>query len=161
MYAKALRWLLLSLVVAGIVASLWRMRQGAMADATLPGLASAPTSAPASQASGKLIVYYFHGNTRCTTCNKIERLTQTTLERDFAEALRSGNILWLVVNTDEPQNAHFTKDFELSFSSVVLAKPGSAPGPWWKNLPQVWELHGDETKFRDYVREEVKAALVE
>lgn len=104
----------------------------------------------------KYIVYYFHGNFRCPSCKKIESYTDETVHLKFARQLKNGLILWRVVNTDEPANKHFLKDYQLFTKSVVVVEIKNGKQSRWKNLDKVWEYLGDKSKFSLYIENEIK-----
>ncbi len=104
--------------------------------------------------SNHVLVYYFHGNVRCQTCQKIEAYGEEAVQTAFAEALSSGEIQWKVVNVEESGNSHFIDDFELTNKTIVVAKPGETPK--WKKLDRVWELVGDKSAFLAYIQDEVR-----
>ena len=107
----------------------------------------------------KVVVYYFHGDRRCKTCNAIESNSKALLDLVFAEQMKSGTIEWRVRNTDEKKHAHFEKDFNLLFGSVVAVKMKDGKQVEWKNLQKVWELVWDKDEFNSYLETEVKAYL--
>ncbi|MFH1665235.1 MAG: nitrophenyl compound nitroreductase subunit ArsF family protein [Candidatus Omnitrophota bacterium] len=109
----------------------------------------------------RLIVYYFHGNVRCANCHKIENYTEGTVENYFKEQLRSGKIVYKMINIEEKGNAHFIKDYELYTKSVVLSLVKDGKEAKYKNLTKVWEYLGNKTAFEDYERKEIKAFLKE
>ncbi|MGD8786887.1 MAG: nitrophenyl compound nitroreductase subunit ArsF family protein, partial [Phycisphaerales bacterium] len=90
-----------------------------------------------------VIVYYFYGNVRCVTCRKFESYTQELLQNTFAEEMEKGNLIWKMVNTDEPGNKHFMSDYELYTKSIVLVKISGGKQVKWKNLDKIWERVGD------------------
>ena len=65
------------------------------------------------------------------------------------------------MNVDEPQNEHFVQDYQLSSSSVVVARFTNGEQTDWKNLQLVWELVPDHDAFMVYVQEETKPFLEE
>jgi hypothetical protein len=107
----------------------------------------------------KVIVYYFYGNARCDTCIKIETYTQEALKSGFPDALNDGRIEWRPVNADEPTNAHFIRDYNLSFRSVVISDVKDGKQVGWKNLDKVWDLTGDKQGFIEYIQGNVKPYL--
>ncbi len=109
--------------------------------------------------SSKVIAYYFHGTRRCVSCRKIETYSREAIETGFAEALKSGELEWLVFNTDKAENKHFLDDYELYTRSLVLAKIEDGEEIEWKNLEKVWQLLGDKDGFIQYVQTEVKSFL--
>jgi hypothetical protein len=103
-----------------------------------------------------IIVYYFYNNVRCPTCHKIEAYTREAVQDGFAEAIRDGRLRWSPVNTDEPENDHFKKDYDLFTKSVVVAQIRGGRPTRWKNLELIWDLVGDKDAFLQYIRDEVR-----
>lgn len=95
----------------------------------------------------KTTIYYFHGNTRCATCNKMEKYTVSAVEEKFAQNLADGLLEIKVVNVDLPENKHFVQDYKLYTKAVILAKGNGQ----WKNLDRIWTLVKDEKNFRQYI----------
>ncbi len=117
-------------------------------------------AAPAAATTGTgTIVYYFHGNARCTTCKTIEAYADEAVHAAFGEDLDDGTLQWRVVNIDEPANRHFIQDFQLVTRSVVLAEYRDGKVVRSKNLDQVWQLVRDKQRFVDYVQDETQAFL--
>jgi len=114
---------------------------------------------PAPNANRHLVVYYFHGNFRCPTCNTIERLSRETIEKEFSQDLRAGRVMFQAVNTDEPDNRHFVQDYLLFAQSLVLVEYVDDKQTRWENRKRIWELVHDEPAFRKYVRDGVRAFL--
>ncbi len=117
----------------------------------------------AGKASAKpaqsIIVYYFHGNARCPTCYKLESYAKSAVESDFADAIKKGRCEWKTVNVDETGNRHFTNDYKLYTKSVIVSTVKDGKEISWKNLDQIWQLVHEEGKYREYIRNEVKACL--
>lgn len=103
-----------------------------------------------------ILVYYFYNNVRCPTCRKLEAYTQEAVQDGFAEAIRDGRLHWRPVNTDEPENEHFKKDYDLFTKSVVVAQIRGGRTTRWKNLELIWDLVGDKDAFLKYIRDEVR-----
>ncbi|MCB2156482.1 hypothetical protein KQI84_16525 [bacterium] len=100
------------------------------------------------------VVYYFHGNVRCTTCNAIEKQSRDAISTMFADQLDAGDMEWRLVNYDEPENTHFRDDFELAFQSVILTEERGDTILRWKNLPDIWtKIHETPQEFEEYVVE--------
>ena len=84
-----------------------------------------------------------------------EELAKQAVEQAFAGELSSGRVTWASVNLDEPENAHYDKDYKLTAQSVVLSEVRGDKEMRWKNLEKVWDLLSDEAAFTAYVQEEV------
>ena len=104
----------------------------------------------------KTIVYYFHGNMRCRTCNKIETYTKEAINTGFAGELAKGLLEIRVINTDKSENEHFIKDFQLTNRSIVLARNEEDKPKKWKNLDRIWLLVRKKEAFQSYIREEIQ-----
>ena len=105
------------------------------------------------------IVYYFYTNYRCETCELIEKYTGESVKEYFKNQLVDGTLIWKTVNTDEKGNEHFLDDYELYTKSVVLVRIRDGEEKSWKNLEEVWTYYDDETEFKTYVTNEVKAFI--
>jgi hypothetical protein len=115
---------------------------------------------PGKKVLDGVIVYYFHGDVRCTTCLTIEAYAREAVESGFAEELKKGRLEWRAVNVDRKGNEHFVRDFQLATRSVVLERLEDGRRKDWRNLQRVWELvMGDRETFVKYVRDETKAFL--
>jgi small redox-active disulfide protein 2 len=119
----------LLLAVVGVSLALMAMREMQRPEA--PG-----TVALAQQGT---IVYYFYGNHRCATCNRMEALT--------VKALKDKGVTYKAVNIDEPVNEHFVKDFQLDARVVVIQKDGK-----FKKMEKVWDLVEDEQAYIAYIQ---------
>jgi hypothetical protein len=115
------------------------------------------------QVDARVMVYYFHGNYRCATCNTIERLTHETVQERFADELASGTVQVRSVNVDEPANRHFTDIYELDLEmprTVIVAEfDESGRRVGWEPLLGVWDLFNKPAQFKDYVAGEIESRL--
>jgi len=105
----------------------------------------------------RVVVYYTHGNFRCTTCTTIEDLTQQTLEKRFSDELANGLVKLQVVNFQE--NEEFAKRYEVVSSGVVVAGMKGDIEAGYKNLEEVWTKYNDPVAFENYLTEEVRRLL--
>jgi len=108
----------------------------------------------------KLIAYYLHGTARCPTCLSIERQSKETVEMEFADLIREGTVVFLSLNYDEPEYAHFEDDYNLTTQSLVLSLRNNGKEVRWKNLPDVWEHVDNPPAFREYVVRELLEMLL-
>ena len=103
-----------------------------------------------------LVVYYFHGNMRCTTCKMIEQYTKEALDNFFPNELKTKAIVFKAVNVELQGNEHFVKDYDLTTRSVVLVKYNADKKLKWENLKEVWSLVRSKPDFMNYIQKEVK-----
>jgi hypothetical protein len=121
--------------------------------------ASANNNSESDPVTDGLMVYYFHSNTRCPTCQSIESQSQETVQIDFASQLKNGEMAWKILNYEESAVAPLAKKFEIQMPVVVLAKMKGGQIADWKRLDQVWALVGDKAAFTKYVHEEIEKML--
>jgi hypothetical protein len=107
----------------------------------------------------KVIAYYFHTNTRCSTCIKIEAYSKEAIEQGFPEELKKGTLEMRIVNYENPENRHFMQDYKLVSKSLVLVNMVDEKQTEWTNLKVVWQLTGRKDAFLNYVRKEVRGYL--
>lgn len=62
----------------------------------------------------------FHSTNRCMTCKAIESNTKYTLDTYFADELKSGKIVFKIVNVDKKENEQFAEKFEATGTSLFL-----------------------------------------
>jgi hypothetical protein len=114
-----------------------------------------------SEEARKIIAYYFHSTRRCASCRKIESYSAEIIRAAFEGELDQGLLEWRLVNTDESENKHFIKDYELYTKSLVLSDIVNGEQIRWKNLDKIWVLLKDKESFQEYIRDEVRAFLEE
>ncbi len=115
----------------------------------------------ASEPAPQVIAYYFHGARRCATCLKIEALSGEALKTGFPKALDNGQLVWRVINFEEPGNEHFVDEYKLYTQTLIIVDLLEGKQARWKNLDRIWELVGDKEAFINYVQREVQAYLGE
>ena len=123
------------------------------------GVFSAIQTVSAQTPSHKVVAYYFHTNTRCDTCIKIEAYSHEAIEEGFKSAIKDGTLELRVVNYEEPQNRHYIKDYKLVSKSLILVNLVEGKQTEWTNLKLVWTLVKSKEAFLNYVRGEVKDYL--
>ena len=115
-------------------------------------------AAPQSGAH-KVIAYYFHTNTRCSTCIKIEAYSKEAIEKGFSDELKNGTLEMRIVNYEQAENRHFIQDYKLVSKSLILVNMVDGKQTGWTNLKLVWQLTGHKDAFLNYVRKEVRGYL--
>ena len=126
-----------------------------IAAGALPEIHSVSAQSP----SHKVIAYYFHTNTRCSTCKKIEAYSKEAINEGFKNELRNGTLELRIVNYEEPENRHFIKDYKLVTKSLILVNMIDGEQLEWTNLKLVWQLTSNKEAFLNYVRGEVRDYL--
>ncbi|KAF0124746.1 MAG: hypothetical protein FD189_2218 [Elusimicrobia bacterium] len=104
-------------------------------------------------------VYYFFTNTRCRSCNTLEKYTREAVEGNFRDPYKGWMVEFRGVNLDDPANSHFVDEYKLTSKAVVAQKfEGDRPLAW-KELPEVWRLLGSKELFAGYVVGEIQGLL--
>jgi hypothetical protein len=106
-----------------------------------------------------LAVYYFHGNTRCPTCMAIESQSKDAVLLDYAPQLKTKEMVWSILNYEEPATAALSKKFNIQMPVVVLARRKAGQIEDWKRLDKVWALVGDKEAFSKYIHDEIDKML--
>ncbi len=112
-----------------------------------------------SEVEDKIIVYYFHGDFRCPTCEALEVYADEAITSGFQEELNSGILDWQRVNYDKVWNEHFWDDYNLEFQSLILVEVRDGEEKGYKNLKEIWELVSDKPVYVEFVQQEVGQAL--
>lgn len=108
-----------------------------------------------------VIAYYFHRTMRCPTCLAIEANAAHVIEENFPQQIAEGTLTWIPFNLDVPGGEEFEKEFDVSVSTLVLAKTEDSNHTEYKKLEKVWDFIGNPVKFDSYVQKEVKQFLDE
>lgn len=120
-----------------------------------------PVSGAEPSGGGKVTAYYFHGNFRCPTCNKMEQYAAGVIQNGFKEALASGKLEFRAVNVESKGNEHYVQDYQLYTKALVLSQVRDGKEVRAKNLDRIWELVHSKEQYEHYVRDEVAAFLKE
>jgi hypothetical protein len=116
-------------------------------------------AAASKKEQGYVVMYYFHGNYRCSSCRTIEQYSREAIEDNFPYQLETKKLVFKTINVDLPENQHFIQDYQLYTRSLVIAEFRDRKQIAWKNLPKVWEYLNDRSKFYEYVRSEIQKSL--
>ncbi len=65
----------------------------------------------------KVIVYYFHGEQRCATCNAVEEVTKSTIEEYYVD---NEDVAFVVVDFSKDENEELANKYEIAFSSLLI-----------------------------------------
>jgi hypothetical protein len=106
-----------------------------------------------------LAVYYFHGATRCPTCEKIEAYAHEAIETGFPDDLEADRVQWRIANYESPENRKLVSDYKVFTSSVVLVRYANGKPVEWKNLEQVWDLVHDKGQFLGFIQQQAAELL--
>ena len=123
--------------------------------------AKAIEATPSIDSANQVVAYYFHGNFRCANCLRIEQYSKEAIEKYFGDALKSGRLVFKVINIEEKDNKHYINDYQLYTKSLVLSLVKGGKEIKAENLVKVWEYLGNRDKFYEYVKTNVDSYLKE
>ena len=125
---------------------------------TTPATQTTPATKPGA-ATDRVIVYYFHATRRCRTCLGIQATIQKTINERFSAELASGTVSVQEVNIELPENKHFVKDYNVSFSSMIVVAHKGQTTLKWENCEKIWPLAHNEPELTGYVEQKIRAYL--
>jgi hypothetical protein len=117
-------------------------------------VAGKPGAAP-----DKIVVYYFHGNRRCPTCLGIQDNIEQAINEKFAEETAAGKLSFEEINFEEEANKHFVDEYQLSFSTMIVAAQAAGKTVKWENAEKVWDYARTPPELKAYVEKTVRAYL--
>jgi hypothetical protein len=141
--------ILITCVIAISVVAIFALKSAPQAKAAEPK--------SSTDSANKVMVYYFHGTSRCYTCLNMEKYSREAIEANFKDALQSGKITFQAVNVEERGNEHFVKDYQLYTKTLILSLVKDGKEVKSKNLDKIWEYAHNKPKFIDYVTAEINA----
>jgi hypothetical protein len=118
-----------------------------------------PVSAPSVKVADRVEVFYFHGERRCPTCLGIQSTIEETLRERLAAEMASGKLVYREVNFELPENKHFVEEFQLSFSTMVIARVQAEKTVEWENCQKVWDYAHQKDVLAGYVAERINSYL--
>lgn len=116
-----------------------------------PRAAVDPATVPARQ----LVVRYYHGTKRCTTCNTLEAYAKEAIEAHFTDALGARTIVWETANMDQAWNEEAVEEYGLIRSALVLSDRRAGEEDDYRVLNKLWDLTDDKAAFLAHVKEAV------
>ena len=98
----------------------------------------------------RILAYYFHPTARCVTCRNIEAYSIEAINEWEEKSGRK--VVWEELNIEDSVNEHYVSEYNLEFSSLVLARYTEGRKDKWKNLEDTWKLANDKESFKKYVK---------
>ena len=119
----------------------------------------APAAGKPSTAPDKIVVYYFHATRRCPTCLGIQANIEQTINDKFAEETAAGKLAFEELNFEEDANKHFVDEYQLSFSTMIVAAQAGGKTVKWENAEKVWENAHTPPELTAYVEKMIRTYL--
>lgn len=154
--SEQLSKLVMRLLLAFVLVSIgfaWGKHVGLCQSASAP----APALPPANATGTQVIVYYLHGTIRCVTCNQIEKQARQVVETRFANELAANQMIWKEVDFD--QDPTLAKRYDVSASTVVVARFDNGKETCYQRLDKVWPLVDQPAEFQAYIATAIRELL--
>ena len=153
---------IIALALAGAVAATGCNKPAAATGDVPKAAGDAPKAvadSPTGAAPDKIIVYYFHATRRCPTCLGIQDNIEQTINEKFAEETAAGKLSFEELNFEEDANKHFVDEYQLSFSTMIVAAQAGGKTVKWENAEKVWEHAHNAPALKAYVEKTIRAYL--
>lgn len=118
-----------------------------------------PVSLLPEVAGHQVVVTYFISGARCESCQKIEALCRETVAQDFAAESASHHVVFRVIDTGDPANAHYISDYQLTSKIVILSHRVASKETEWMAMEKVWDLLEDPAAFHAYLASPIRKYL--
>lgn len=117
------------------------------------------TAAINTATKNHLEIYCFHGTRQCETCKNMKANTKTTLDKYFKEELKSGKIVFQIIDVDDAANEKLAEKYQatgtaLMANNVVNGKENIVD---WSDF--AFEKANDETVFIPELKKRIEAIL--
>jgi rhodanese-related sulfurtransferase len=78
------------------------------------------SSVTTTNAKNHLEVYAFHGTRQCETCKNMKANTKATLDKYFSEEMKSGKIVFQIIDVDDPKNEKLAEKFQATGTALMV-----------------------------------------
>ena len=117
-----------------------------------------PQTSSITKVADRIEVFYFHSTKRCYSCRTIGEYINKTMSEYFSEQIKSGQINYQEINVDLPENKDVVQKFE-AISSSLYINTIQGEDESIENILEVWQLKGDETQFKNFLKQKINKLL--
>jgi uncharacterized protein YuzB (UPF0349 family) len=103
-------------------------------------------------------VIHFHGNSQCYSCQAVGAYAEDTANTHFADEITSGELVFMHVNYDLPENKELAKRYGAAYSSLWIGTYTEEGFTAEQNV-DVWYLINDRAKYMSYLTEVIDGKL--
>lgn len=107
----------------------------------------------------KVAVYYFHNTRRCPTCLGIQKGIEQTIDAKFSKDIEAGMLEFVELNMEEAPNKKYVEQFQLSFSTMIVAAEAEGETKKWENAGKVWDFAHSPDELKTYVEKTIRQQL--
>jgi hypothetical protein len=87
-----------------------------------PGAVKTESEGLAELPESEIMVYYFHNERRCATCEAVEAETKAALKKYYPSQLKEGEISFISINMEEVSGARVAERFEIATQTLLIVK---------------------------------------
>lgn len=106
-----------------------------------------------------VIVYQFHRRFRCEACYKLEQTMNETLQTYFQDELRTGRLIFRVMDLDEEGSDLYEKKYDFFYNTVIVVDIENGKETRFKNLEEVWSMVDQKDAATEFIRSHVAEYL--
>ena len=122
-----------------------------------PAVARAPVTPIAPDAV--VHAFYFHQTFRCFTCQSLEEAAASAIQKNFAQQIQAGQVVWMPVNIDKPEGKVLRQQFNARATDLVLARMEGNVCKESKRLDELAGLTDRPDAFSKYLVDQISAYL--
>lgn len=78
------------------------------------------SSVSSTNTKNHLEVYAFHGTRQCETCKNMKANTKATLDKYFSEEMKSGKIVFQIIDVDDAKNEKLAEKFQATGTALMV-----------------------------------------
>ncbi|OPY29606.1 MAG: hypothetical protein A4E28_00778 [Methanocella sp. PtaU1.Bin125] len=99
---------------------------------------------------------YFHRTERCVSCNNAEQYTRDTLDKYYAEEMRSGQLSLQSIDYQQDRETADKYNVKVQGLKVVSTHNGQTN---IKDIPEIWTYVGDKDAFMGFLKSVIDKEL--
>lgn len=116
------------------------------------------TTDDGSSAVEKVEVYHFHLKHQCYSCIRLGELAEQTVNKNFADELESGKLVFGHVTVDDPADKEIVDKYGASGSSLMIGVY-TPEGFKSEEDTKVWYKLGNPDEYEAYLKELIEKRL--
>lgn len=108
----------------------------------------------------RLEVFAFHGTRQCETCKHMKAFTKSTLDKHFKKELKSGEIVYQVIDVDDEKNYALAEKFVATGTALMTnkVKAGKDHIEDWSDFAFEY-ANGEQTDYEAQLKKMIQGKL--
>ncbi len=130
----------------------WLILSGFLAPVQVSQIGPAQLSADPLPSDG-VVVYQFHRRFRCQECYRLEEMIKSILEDSFAGEMKSGELVFRVIDLDQKGSERYEKKYDFFYNTVIIVDREDGKDLRHKNLEILWQMLDNEKAVADLIKD--------